>query len=87
MFYLRRVEEDSKQESNSTLGKSYIFEHRDTCQDWERRKDKVLDWMSEDAKERTFGIIYDSLGNPTPLFKDLTYYVMTESGKTYAKLQ
>jgi len=87
MFYLRRVEKASHQEANSTLGKTYIFEHRGTCQDWEIRKENVLDWMSEDAKERTFAIIYDSLGVPTPLFKDATYYVMTENGKTYAKLQ
>ena len=87
MFYLRRIEKGSHQEANSTLGKTYIFEHRDTCQDWESRKTKVLDWMSEEGKERTFGIVYDSLGNPTPLFKDLTYYVMTENGTTYAKLQ
>lgn len=86
MFYLRRIEKDSSKESNSSLGKTYVFEQRDTCKEWKSRRDKVLDWMSENQKDRVWGIVYDYLGNPTPIFEDLTYYIMTESGKTYAKI-
>lgn len=63
-----------------------MFEQRDTCKDWDKRLINVLDWMSEDGKERVWGIVYDEKGNPTPIFEDMKYYIMTENGNTYSKL-
>jgi len=87
MFYLRKIDKENKRESNSTLGKTYVYEHKDLCKDWDYRLKHVLDWMSEDDKERCFGIVYDEGGSPTPLFGSSDNYIMTDSGRTYSKLQ
>jgi len=87
MFYLRKIESENKRESNISLGSSYVYESKDLCNDWENRVSECLDWMNDEAKERVFAIVFDSLGHPIPLFRSDDNYIVTESGRTYAKLQ
>lgn len=86
MFYLRKIDKENKRESNSCLGKTYVYEHKDTCENWEDIVDKILDWMSDEAKKTCFGYVCDENGNATPLFNSSDNYIVVDSGKTYSKL-
>lgn len=86
MLYLRKIEKESKTESNTCLGETYVYENRDLCKDWNHRLETVLDWMNDTAKSECFGLICDVDGRAIPLFHSSDNYIVTESGKTYTKL-
>ncbi|MCK5605332.1 hypothetical protein KAR91_25795 [Candidatus Pacearchaeota archaeon] len=82
MFVLRRITSQNV-ESNTVLGEYYVLI------DAERNQDdfsKSIDFMKCD-KNDVYGFISHNSGNKLiPLYKKSAYFVMTESGKTFANV-
>jgi len=96
MFILRRVTSEDR-EVNTCLGKSYILVLKnDNKEEFYRAYKAYLkedpDQISEEFKNSVendvFGfIVYENGSEFEVLYKKSFYYVMTESGKTFARLQ
>lgn len=93
MYTLRTVESNQKQ-TNEFIGSFYQFIERDSsyeafCSTFKNvfQRDHVAD-LCETADQYTknvYGFIVTNNGT-NPLYKDNSYYIMTENGKTFSNL-
>ena len=86
MFVLRKIERETSREANIYLGGTYILIHKsnskvyfDACLD-------EMEWMDRYDKENCYAAISDEGGRLIPLFAEYDNYIMTESGKTFARV-
>lgn len=85
-FYLREVKKDTRQTSNITLGDNYTVTRRDTTEQIFSDMLDRMEWMMEEAKDRTFAIVSDENGQFHPLFQNNDNYIVTERGSTYERI-
>ena len=84
MFILRTVLQD-KTEANSALGKTYKLTKKGEGSNF----DALMPFteVNDQYKDEVFAIVSSEEGNQhIPLFDRNQYYIMTESGKTFANL-
>jgi len=82
MFILRRLTSQNA-ESNTSLGASYVLVLADRNPEDYEKSLKILKCDREDV----YGFISHSEGMKLiPLYKKSHYFVMTESGKTFANI-
>lgn len=92
MFYLRKIDKESRVVSNHGLGDTYMTEHKDVINNceglgtFEKKVDKVCEWMQDSVKARVYALVYDEHGKVTPIFYESDNYIMTENGKTFERL-
>lgn len=86
MFVLRRIEKETKRQSNLCLGKNYSFIHKGNSADSFNGFLSVMDWMTNSAKEACYAVVSDEDGCFIPLFEESDNYIMTESGKTFSRV-
>jgi len=83
MFILRRITSENG-ESNTFLGEMYNFVHFvHQPEEFERSKEI---WGVEDDKEIYAFINYNAGEKLFPLYKNSSYYIMTDRGATFANL-
>jgi len=82
MFILRRITSEGN-ENNSCLGQDYNFVHNvHHSQEFLR----ALEASRYDSDEIYAFIFYDAGERIIPLYKKSTYYMMTDTGNTFANL-
>ena len=86
MFVLRKIEKETKRQSNFCLGKNYSFIHKGNSIDSFNGCLSIMDWMTNSAKEMCYAVISDEDGYLIPLFEESDNYIMSESGKTFSKV-
>ncbi len=87
MFYLRTISKEDSVESNSCMGKVYIYINKEVNPTRFNESLKHMEWMNDKAQKECVGIISDENGQLKPLFPSNRYYIMTENGNTYAKIK
>jgi len=85
MFILRRITSENS-ESNTFLGEVYHFIHSLHQPEEFRRSLEARGDMGDDQLEIYAFIAYEAGSKLIPLWKKSTYYVMTESGTTFANI-
>ena len=86
MFILRKIEKETKRQSNFCFGKNYSFIHKGNAADSFNGCLSVMDWMTNAAKEKCYAVISDEDDCFIPLFEESDNYIMSESGKTFSKV-
>lgn len=86
MFYLRKIEKSTKRQSNRCLGQNYSIVHAAVSPNDFKGSLELMDWMTDSAKEKCYAVISDGHGALIPLMESDDNYIMTESGKTFAKV-
>ena len=82
MFILRRITSENV-ERNTVLGESYLLINAERNQKDFNESLKIMKCNKEDV----YGFIsHDEGSKLIPLYKKSTYFVMTESGKTFANV-
>lgn len=85
MFILRRITSEGN-ELNDCLGDRYHLVLKERNQEEYEKALKVLKWKDD---EELYGFIIYSKGNEMihyPLYKKSVYFIMTETGKTFANI-
>ncbi len=90
MFILRQISKEGI-ESNSIIGDSYNFIHKDInyrefCKTFELTFEKSYE---EDLKDDNAKTCYAFISNGVfmrPLYKGNSYFIMTEGGKTFSNV-
>ena len=94
MYTLRTIT-GNKTQVNKLIGNTYSLVHRDESYDefsdmffniFGVKHVADLDENSNDFKKNCYGFLSIDINETIPLYKDLSYYIMTESGKTFSNL-
>jgi len=86
MFILRRITSENRQ-LNDCLGNRYHLVLKVENKDEYEEALKVMKWKDDD--ETLYGFVIYDQGNQMiycPLYKKSVYFIMTESGKTFANI-
>jgi hypothetical protein len=86
MFILRRITSENKQ-VNDCLGDRYHLVLKETNKDDYVDALTEVKWKGDD--DELYGFVIYSSGNEmihSPLYKESIYFIMTESGKTFANI-
>lgn len=86
MFYLRKVNKETRMCSNSTIGENYSTIHKDLHQKEFEECLQKMDWIGKEKLKNIYKFVSDSKGKLIPLNCNNEYYVVTENGNTYEKL-
>ncbi|WP_102980126.1 hypothetical protein [Chryseobacterium scophthalmum] len=93
MYTLRTVTSENRQ-NNQEIGKIYDYVDKDSCYTdfcelfhtaFERKHIADLDDTANHYTKNCFGFVRTT-EEIIPLYKDHSYYIMTESGKTFSNL-
>jgi hypothetical protein len=83
MFVLRRIAE-GELEINTCLGIEYVLVMKEKNRENFGELTKL--WKEEDLKD-VYGLVcFDNTDSIMPLYKNSTYYIMTNSGRTFANI-
>lgn len=83
MFILRRITSQNV-ERNTVIGESYILIDAEKNPEDYKKSLNVMKWSSDSD---IYGFISHNEGSKLiPLYMKSTYFVMTESGKTFANI-
>jgi len=74
-------------ESNKCLGKTYLLYHRGDAE-WKQNNNfqEALKRLALENEDKVIAIVVDSKGESTPLFNEDNHYIVSDDGKTYAKI-
>lgn len=85
MFILRKIEKETKRQSNFCLGCSYTYAHAADNEPLFKNLFHRTD-VPEVLMPDVYGIVVDSYENYIPLYNNYENYIMTESGKTFSRV-
>jgi|GEM_PF-2030651 len=83
MYTLRQITKENNCESNTFLGNYYEFISKERSPELFKEVLRVHGFIKDDG---VHGIIKDSNGNAYSLYEDSNAFIMTEGGKTFARL-
>lgn len=88
MFILRTIDASKgtpRSDENQILGDCYSF-HRKGGEGFDKYIKSFGDDVLLNAFDDYVGVIESGNDDQIPIYRDLTYFVMTESGKTFARI-